>query len=186
MARNLVSMRVLLKIGAGTVLDHAARFGFDTSTFPRNTQLAIGGGTMAVTRLDMARAYAVLANGGYMIEPYAVTAVEDAEGNLVYRPNHPQVCKPCEEETDEAELDPAARDRPSGSHACDQPCLDSRADCGADRGAAFRPAAGYRHSAAGRASRAGDRRTQCLHHAFHAAGRDSSGHRPRRNAPAAQ
>ena len=109
---NLVSMRVLLKIGAGTVLDHAARFGFDTSTFPRNTQLAIGGGTMAVTPLDMARAYAVLANGGYMIEPYAVTAVEDAEGNLVYRPNHPQVCKPCEEEMDEAELDPALEPEP--------------------------------------------------------------------------
>ena len=41
---NLVSMRVLLEVGAGRILNFAPKFGFDTSTFPRNTQLAIGGG----------------------------------------------------------------------------------------------------------------------------------------------
>ena len=52
---NLVSMRVLLDIGAGNVLEYAENFGFDTSSFPRNTQLAIGGGTMAVTPMTANR-----------------------------------------------------------------------------------------------------------------------------------
>jgi penicillin-binding protein 1A len=89
---NLVSMRVLLKVGAGNVMDHVARFGFNTSTFPRNTQLAIGGGTMAVTPIDMATAYAVLANGGYLVEPNIISEVRDIDGELVFKPNYPVVC----------------------------------------------------------------------------------------------
>ena len=60
-------MRVLLDIGAGAVLDFVPRFGFDTATFPRNTQLAIGGGTMEITPDGHGhRAYAVFANGGFL------------------------------------------------------------------------------------------------------------------------
>ncbi|XOV84084.1 MAG: penicillin-binding protein 1A [bacterium] len=95
---NLVSMRVLLKAGAGDVIDHVAKFGFDTRTFPRNTQLAIGGGTMAVTPIEMARAYAVFANGGYLVDPHIITRIRDGEGNEIIRANHPIVCKPCEAE----------------------------------------------------------------------------------------
>ena len=89
---NLVSMRVLLDVGAGNVMDHVARFGFDTSTFPRNTQLAIGGGTMAVTPIDMATAYSVFANGGFLIEPHIITEVRDISGEVVLRPEYPEIC----------------------------------------------------------------------------------------------
>jgi penicillin-binding protein 1A len=95
---NLVSMRVLLKAGAGDVIDHVAKFGFDTRTFPRNTQLAIGGGTMAVTPIEMARAYAVFANGGYLVDPHIITRIRDGDGNEIVRANHPTVCKSCEAE----------------------------------------------------------------------------------------
>ncbi len=80
---NLVSMRVLMQVGAGNVIDHAARLGFDTSSFPRNLQLALGGGTMATTPMDMARAYAVYANGGYLVEPWLVSRIERG-GEPVY------------------------------------------------------------------------------------------------------
>ncbi len=94
---NLVSMRVLLEVGAGRILDYVRRFGFDTRTFPRNTQLAIGGGTMAVTPMEMARAYAVFANGGYRVEPYIVSSVLNLEGEEIFRARHPRVCKECED-----------------------------------------------------------------------------------------
>ena len=84
---NLVSIRVLLEIGAGTVLDYVPNFGFATNTFPRNTQLAIGGGTMAVTPIDMSRAYAVFANGGYLVDPYIVSEIRTNQGDTVYRAN---------------------------------------------------------------------------------------------------
>lgn len=89
---NLVSMRVLLEVGAGNVMDHVSRFGFDTSTFPRNTQLAIGGGTMAVTPIDMATAYSVFANGGFLIEPHIISEVRDVTGEVVLQPDYPVIC----------------------------------------------------------------------------------------------
>lgn len=93
---NLVTMRVLLEVGADRVVDYVERFGFETRTFPRNTQLAVGGGTMAVTPLEMAAAYATFANGGYRIEPHLVKRVLDIEGNTVLEPRHPEVCQACE------------------------------------------------------------------------------------------
>ena len=88
---NLVTMRVLLEVGVDGVLRHARRFGFDTAGFPRDTQLAIGGGTMAVTPLDMARGYAVIANGGYGVEPHIVRRVVTRDGTLVLEPSHAEV-----------------------------------------------------------------------------------------------
>lgn len=93
---NLVSLRVLLEVGAGNVLNHAAKFGFDTSNFPRNTQLAIGGGTMATTPLDMARAYTVLANGGYQVNSHIIQRITDINGNVLFDAKHPQVCADCD------------------------------------------------------------------------------------------
>ncbi|MEM9622685.1 MAG: transglycosylase domain-containing protein, partial [Pseudomonadota bacterium] len=94
---NLVSIRVLMKIGAGHVLDYAPNFGFRTNNFPRNTQLAIGGGTMAVTPMEMARAYAVLANQGYLIDPYIVSEIRNSQGTRIYLANHPVLDTGCAE-----------------------------------------------------------------------------------------
>ncbi len=93
---NLVSMRVLMKVGAGRALDYIPRFGFETKNFPRNTQLAIGGGTMGVTPLEMVRAYAVIANGGFLLEPHIVDKILDAKDNIVFQTNHPKVCHNCQ------------------------------------------------------------------------------------------
>ncbi len=92
---NLVSMRVLLRVGAGKVLNHVKRFGFDTRSFPRNTQLAIGGGTMTVAPLDMAKAYAVLANGGYLVEPQIIDRIVNQNGQVVFTNKSPKVCRNC-------------------------------------------------------------------------------------------
>ena len=101
---NLVSMRVLLEVSAGRVLEHAGRLGFSTQTFPRNTQLAIGGGTMAVTPLDMARAYSTFANGGFLIEPHIIDHIVDARGETLFRPQFPTVCQVCEDKPEEETL----------------------------------------------------------------------------------
>ena len=50
-SKNLVSLRVILALGAQKAIDYVSRFGFDTSTFPVNVQLAFGGGTIALTQL---------------------------------------------------------------------------------------------------------------------------------------
>ena len=110
---NLVSMRVLLEIGAGPTLDYVSRFGFDIGTFPRNTQLAIGGGTMAVTPIEMAAAYAVFANGGYGVTPYIVGKVIDIGGDTVFETSRTRVCSACDgSSTELAQQEPADTDDP--------------------------------------------------------------------------
>jgi penicillin-binding protein 1A len=92
---NLVSMRVLLAVGAGKVIDYVQRFGFDTSAFPRNTQLAVGGGTIGITPLEMARAYATFANGGFLVDPNILQEVRTMEGETIYKPRYPVACEDC-------------------------------------------------------------------------------------------
>ncbi|MCZ6617411.1 MAG: PBP1A family penicillin-binding protein [Gammaproteobacteria bacterium] len=92
---NLISMRVLLKVGAGNVMDYVSRFGFDTATFPRNTQLAIGGGTMAITPIDMAAVYSVFANGGWQVQPHILDKVLNLNGETLFQARYPQICDPC-------------------------------------------------------------------------------------------
>ena len=109
-SRNAVSIRVMRRVGANPIIDHASRFGFDTSTMPKNTQLAIGGGTMTLAPIDMAAGYAAFANGGFRVEPHIIARVERLDGLVVLEPHHPQVCDPCEaSETETPAPDPAPR-----------------------------------------------------------------------------
>ena len=94
-SRNLVSMRIMLRVGAQAIMDHARQFGFDAANMPRNTQLAIGGGTMSVTPIAMATGYAAIANGGFRVEPHIVGRVERLDGTIVLAPIHPDACDPC-------------------------------------------------------------------------------------------
>ena len=100
-SRNLVSIKLMLHVGARPIIDHVQRFGFDPAMLPRNTQLAIGGGRMALTPLDMASAYAVLANGGFAVEPHIVERVERLDGTVLLAPQHPVVCRECEADAGE-------------------------------------------------------------------------------------
>ncbi len=73
-SRNLVSIRLLRSMGISHALEHARRFGFDPDQLPHSLSLALGSGE--VTPMQMARAYAVLANGGYLIEPWFIQRIE--------------------------------------------------------------------------------------------------------------
>lgn len=93
---NLVSMRLLLDIGVDHALRYAERLGFNTTAFPRNLQLAIGGGTMALTPIEVARGFSLFANGGYAIEPYLIERVTLQGGETLFEAAPLAVCpEPC-------------------------------------------------------------------------------------------
>lgn len=94
-SRNLVSIRVLRAIGAGYAVQYAERFGFQADELPHNLTLALG--SASVTPLQMVRAYAVLANGGFLIDPYYIREIRDSNGNEVFRANPPVACRECPE-----------------------------------------------------------------------------------------
>ncbi len=90
---NLVSVRLLRAIGPAYAVDYMERFGFDTSKLPRNLSLALG--TASATPLQMARAFTVFANGGYRIDPYFITRIEDAERRVLEQTQPLRVCADC-------------------------------------------------------------------------------------------
>ncbi|MBI1892274.1 MAG: penicillin-binding protein 1A [Burkholderiales bacterium] len=80
-SKNMISIRILHKIGAKYGQEFTTRFGFDAEKNPPYLTLALGAG--AVTPLQMAGAYAVFANGGYKINPYIITKVTDNSGKVL-------------------------------------------------------------------------------------------------------
>jgi penicillin-binding protein 1A len=92
-SRNLVSIRLLRAIDVGPAIRHAAKFGFDPALLPRDLSLALGSCTQ--TPLAMARGYAVFANGGFLIEPYYIESLDDADGQVI-ESAHPVIA--CEDE----------------------------------------------------------------------------------------
>ncbi|WP_402720019.1 penicillin-binding protein 1A [Janthinobacterium rivuli] len=80
-SKNMISIRILHKIGAKYGQEYATRFGFDADKNPPYLTLALGAGN--VTPLQMAGAYAVFANGGYKINPYLIAKVTDSDGNIL-------------------------------------------------------------------------------------------------------
>jgi penicillin-binding protein 1A len=92
-SRNLVSIRLLRDMGIQHALTHAARFGFDPDELPHNLSLALG--SAAVTPLQMSSAYAILANGGYRVEPYYITRILDHQNQEIFKANPPVVCEQC-------------------------------------------------------------------------------------------
>jgi penicillin-binding protein 1A len=80
-SKNMVSIRIVQSIGPQYAQDYIKRFGFDADRHPPYLTLALGAGS--VTPWQMARAYAVFANGGYRIEPYLIERIVDDRGNLL-------------------------------------------------------------------------------------------------------
>jgi penicillin-binding protein 1A len=80
-SKNMISIRILHKIGAKYGQEFVTRFGFDADKNPPYLTLALGAGN--VTPLQMASAYAVFANGGYKVSPYLISRVTDSTGRVL-------------------------------------------------------------------------------------------------------
>ena len=80
-SKNMVSIRVLQSIGPAYAQEWITRFGFEREKHPAYLTMALGAGT--VTPLQMASAYGVFANGGYLVPPTLITRVTDSQGNVL-------------------------------------------------------------------------------------------------------
>ena len=83
-SKNMVSIRILDAIGPKYAQEYVTRFGFDPEKHPPYLTMALGAGS--VTGWQMARAYSVFANGGFLIQPYFIQKVVDDRGNAVSWP----------------------------------------------------------------------------------------------------
>ena len=78
-SKNMVSIRILQSIDPKYAQDYVTRFGFDADKHPPYLTMALGAGS--VTPMQMARGYAVFANGGYLVQPHFIQKIVDDRGN---------------------------------------------------------------------------------------------------------
>jgi penicillin-binding protein 1A len=79
---NIVSIKLLREIGISKSHDFIQKFGFEKSRLPSDLSLALGSGNFSPT--EMVRAFSVIANGGYLVDPYYISRIEDRDGNTIY------------------------------------------------------------------------------------------------------
>ena len=81
-SKNVVAVRLLQAISPQYAQDYLQRFGFEAAKHPANLTMVLGSGS--VTPLQMARAYAVFANGGFTVTPRLIEKITDARGNVLW------------------------------------------------------------------------------------------------------
>jgi penicillin-binding protein 1A len=79
---NTVSAKIGAQVGFSTIADMARRFGI---TSPISTYPSMVLGTSDVRLIDMARAFASVANKGVAIAPYGIRRVVTADGRMLYQ-----------------------------------------------------------------------------------------------------
>ncbi|WP_257266846.1 penicillin-binding transpeptidase domain-containing protein, partial [Endozoicomonas sp. ONNA2] len=76
-SRNLVSIRVLRQLGISKTVNYLKQLGFKEESLSRDLSLALG--NVSMTPLELASGYAVLANGGFRIEPWLIQRIETTD-----------------------------------------------------------------------------------------------------------
>jgi len=87
-SKNMVAIRVLQAIKPSYAHQYITRFGFDPDRHPPYLSMALGSGQ--ASPLQMASAYAVFANGGFLVKPFYIDRVLDSHGNVLSQ-SQPQV-----------------------------------------------------------------------------------------------
>jgi len=88
-SKNMISIRILQSIGAPYAQQWVTRFGFDAEKHPPYLTMALGAGS--VTPLQMASAYGVFANGGYLVAPRLIERLVDSKGHVLQQAESPSL-----------------------------------------------------------------------------------------------
>ncbi len=92
-SKNVIAVRLLKSIGLDNAVDYLSNFGFAPDELPRNESLALG--SAVLTPLEVVTGFATFANGGFLIEPYLIDRIENAEGEIIYQANPVLACEFC-------------------------------------------------------------------------------------------
>lgn len=79
---NVCAARVIREVGVHSVIQLARVLGITT---PLEKDYTISLGSNGVKLFEFVRAYGAFANGGFVVEPYAIERVEDSRGRVLYR-----------------------------------------------------------------------------------------------------
>jgi penicillin-binding protein 1A len=82
---NVISIKIAEELGMDTIVEYYGKLlKLDRKAIPRNLSIAIG--TIDVSPFELARAYAIIANGGRDVMPYSIRFVKDRNGEIIDNP----------------------------------------------------------------------------------------------------
>ncbi len=80
-SKNLIAIKLLMKIGPANVIRHIRNFGVDTRFFSPVPSMAIG--SAEILPIDNIHAYSAFANYGIQPEIFCIDSIRDRNGNLL-------------------------------------------------------------------------------------------------------
>ncbi len=92
-SKNVVMVRAMRAMGVDYAADYLTRFGFPAENINRTEALALG--APSFTPMQMVRGYAVMANGGYLIDPYYISKIENHNDEVIFEANPKIACPDC-------------------------------------------------------------------------------------------
>jgi len=92
-SKNMIAIRAIQTAGIDFTAEFLQRFGFKRDQYFASEALALGAASF--TPLEMARAYAVFDNGGFLIEPYIIEKIQDNTGKDLFVANPKIACTEC-------------------------------------------------------------------------------------------
>jgi len=92
-SKNVVMVRALRAMGVDYAAEYLQRFGFPAQNIVHTESLALG--SASFTPMQVARGYSVMANGGFLIDPYFITKIENDQGNVLFEARPKVACAEC-------------------------------------------------------------------------------------------
>jgi penicillin-binding protein 1A len=93
-SKNVVMVRAMRAMGVDYAAEYLQRFGFPANNIVRTESLALG--SASFTPLQVARGYSVMANGGFLIDPYFITKIENDAGGVIFEARPKIACADCD------------------------------------------------------------------------------------------
>ena len=92
-SKNVVMVRAMRAMGVDYAAEYLQRFGFPAQNIIHTESLALGAASF--TPMQVARGYAVMANGGFLVDPYFIRKIENEQGETLFEAKPKIACPQC-------------------------------------------------------------------------------------------
>ncbi|WP_336856407.1 peptidoglycan glycosyltransferase/peptidoglycan DD-transpeptidase MrcA [Pseudescherichia vulneris] len=93
-SKNVVMVRAMRAMGVDYAAEYLQRFGFPAQNIVHTESLALG--SASFTPLQVARGYAVMTNGGFLIDPWFISKIENDQGQVLFEAQPKVACAECD------------------------------------------------------------------------------------------
>ncbi|ASE82810.1 carboxypeptidase/penicillin-binding protein 1A [Citrobacter koseri] len=93
-SKNVVMVRAMRAMGVDYAAEYLQRFGFPAQNIVHTESLALG--SASFTPMQVARGYAVMSNGGFLVDPYFISKIETDQGGVIFEAKPKIACPDCD------------------------------------------------------------------------------------------